>query len=123
IGKSFDEIEVPAAQPTHLKVGDAGAGEIARINFPRKFGFIRVDGGGELFFHETKMKRGHLHELNPGDRAKFTIGKNQEGLTAENVEMAYYCLPQIGLDCSEQRVKCQTNDAKSHEMPPAPTPG
>jgi cold shock CspA family protein len=64
-----------------LKAGQMGAGEVARIDYVSKFGFIKVDGGEELFF---RLRHG-ADALRPGSRVTFVVGTNRIGLTAENV--------------------------------------
>jgi|GEM_PF-555644 len=75
-------------QPSQLRLGETGAGEIARIDFARNFGFIRSDGGGTLFFHRNFMNSPiDFRMLKSGQRVNFVVGQNQAGLAAEKVEV------------------------------------
>ncbi len=69
-----------------LALGDAGAGIIVRVDVSKKYGFIRVDGGGTLFYHSSKLSPGiKANSIRVGMRVNFCVGENHQGLVADDV--------------------------------------
>jgi len=51
----------------------------------RGFGFIRVDGGQEWFFHRSAVEAGEFEQLNEGQRVSFDEEPSQKGPRAGNI--------------------------------------
>jgi len=52
------------------------------------YGFIKTDGGGELFVHHKSIQADGFRVLQEGQRVSFNIGKGKKGrLAAENVRL------------------------------------
>jgi CspA family cold shock protein len=51
------------------------------------FGFIKVDGGKELFFHSSAVQGVGFEDLHEGQEVTFTEGKGPKGPRAENVKL------------------------------------
>jgi cold shock CspA family protein/tetratricopeptide (TPR) repeat protein len=89
----FEEFraERPAAGEQSAREFREGAdhtGEIKTINGTGKYGFIKVDGGGILFFHQSQLiAPANIMQLSCGQRVGFTIGRNNQGVTADKVRL------------------------------------
>ena len=54
-------------------------GTVAMFNNDRGFGFIRAEGGADIFFHISSVKAAGLRDLNQGDRVAFDLGVIKRG--------------------------------------------
>jgi cold shock protein len=54
----------------------------------RGFGFIRTEGGNDLFFHMSAVSATTFEELREGQRVTYTEGVGNKGPCAENVRPA-----------------------------------
>jgi cold shock protein len=65
-------------------------GKIVRLVRERGFGFIRVDGGKEVFFHSTAVQDGVFESMSEGGSVDFDLGKdaNSSRDRAINVRVA-----------------------------------
>ncbi|MGH6678364.1 MAG: cold shock domain-containing protein [Bradyrhizobium sp.] len=53
-------------------------GEVKRFNSERSFGFIKLaDGGGDVFFHMTELKKGGIHNISVGEVLEFAVGASE----------------------------------------------
>jgi LuxR family glucitol operon transcriptional activator len=83
-----DDISRPKAggSATNLKLGEPGVGYVISLDLYRRFGFIRVEGGGDLYFHQNDLRPPtQFTQLKTGDRVNFIISENQQGFTAAEV--------------------------------------
>ena len=53
----------------------------------RKFGFISVEGGKDLFFHANECEGGVFDSLNEGDTVTFETADSEKGPKAINVKL------------------------------------
>lgn len=61
---------------------------IVKTMVPDKgFGFIRVEGGSEYFFHRSCVANVEFQDLEPGDRVRFSPMTSPKGLRAHNVNL------------------------------------
>lgn len=60
-------------------------GTIKRLVRDRGFGFIRDEGGQELFFHRSGVKDGNFEMLNEGQRVSFDEEPSSKGPRAGNI--------------------------------------
>lgn len=60
-------------------------GTVKWFNANKGFGFIRQDGGPDVFVHFSNIKSSGFKSLNEGQRVEFTIAQGQKGPQAENV--------------------------------------
>lgn len=51
-------------------------GKIVRLVRDRGFGFIRAEGGQEVFFHSTEVRDGDFNSLNEGESVEFDMGRD-----------------------------------------------
>jgi cold shock protein len=51
-------------------------GKIVRLVRDRGFGFIRVDGGKEIFFHSTAVLDGVFESMSEGGSVDFEMGRD-----------------------------------------------
>ena len=61
------------------------SGTIKRLVRDRGFGFIRDDGGQELFFHRSAVAQGAFDQLIEGQRVSFDEEASAKGPRAANV--------------------------------------
>lgn len=56
-------------------------GTVARLNRPRRFGFLRADDGAEIFFHASALDTGpsSFDALRPGQEAEFDCHQDEQG--------------------------------------------
>jgi cold shock protein len=52
------------------------------------FGFIKVDGPKDLFFHSKSLEGVTFDELREGQKVTFNEGRGPKGPCAENVRLA-----------------------------------
>jgi len=60
-------------------------GKVKWFNDSKGFGFIEVDGGGDVFVHHTDIQGAGLKSLAEGQNVKFEIVKGEKGPPATNV--------------------------------------
>lgn len=71
-------------------VGNCGTGELNWINPFGRWGFIDVDGGGQLYFHTKNLDCDSLVQpLRIGDRVEFVVGVGERGVFAEKLTVVY----------------------------------
>jgi len=80
--------EVPAragraerAEPDTEHPGGHLHGVVARLNRPRRFGFLRADDGVEVFFHASALEAGPsaFDALRPGQEMEFDCHQDEQG--------------------------------------------
>ena len=56
-------------------------GTVARLNRPRRFGFLRADDGAEVFFHASAIDTGPsaFDALRPGQEVEFDCHQDEQG--------------------------------------------
>jgi cold shock CspA family protein len=56
-------------------------GSVARLNKPRRFGFLRADDGVEIFFHASAIDSGPnaFDALRPGQEVEFDCHQDEQG--------------------------------------------
>lgn len=62
-------------------------GVIQRLVKDRGFGFIRSDGGHELFFHQSQLQDTAFDLLREGQNIVFKVDLGRKGLQAVNVRL------------------------------------
>ena len=60
-------------------------GKVKWFNDSKGFGFIEVDGGGDVFVHHTDIQGEGFKSLAEGQRVQFEIVKGEKGPRATNV--------------------------------------
>ena len=60
-------------------------GKVKWFNDSKGFGFIEVDGGGDVFVHHTDIQGEGFKSLTEGQSVKFEIVKGEKGPRATNV--------------------------------------
>ena len=60
-------------------------GQVKFFNESKGFGFIKQDGGADVFVHYSAIKSSGFKTLAEGQRVEFTVTKGAKGLQAENV--------------------------------------
>ena len=60
-------------------------GKVEWFSRAKGYGFIRRDGGGELFVHHTGIRGTGFRALESGERVTFEIGVGPKGDQAEDV--------------------------------------
>jgi CspA family cold shock protein len=61
-------------------------GKIKTLRADKGFGFIKADGGTEIFFHQSAIYGETIHDLREGDSVTFDVGApGPKGPRAENV--------------------------------------
>lgn len=93
----MDDVLQPAAAPAEEGLGEAGRpdrpapnlehpgghlhGIVARLNKPRRFGFLRADDGVEVFFHASAIQTGPnaFDALRPGQEVEFDCHQDEQG--------------------------------------------
>lgn len=53
-------------------------GTILVIN-PKGFGFIKVEGENDIFFHATALVNARIEDLNVGDTLEFEVEDSEKG--------------------------------------------
>lgn len=59
-------------------------GTVKFFNETKGFGFIKEEGGQEIFVHVTGLKQ----EIRENDKVKFEVKEGPRGLSAVNVTLA-----------------------------------
>lgn len=54
-------------------------GTVARVVRDRGFGFIRTEGGGEVFFHSSVLPAGVFESLREGQEVEFETETDPRG--------------------------------------------
>ena len=60
-------------------------GKVKWFNDSKGFGFIEVDGGGDVFVHHTDIQGEGFKSLAEGQNVQFEIVKGEKGPRATNV--------------------------------------
>jgi CspA family cold shock protein len=60
-------------------------GTVSWFSRAKGYGFIKEDGGGDLFVHHTGIRMAGFRALEGGDRVSFEIGNGPRGAQAEDV--------------------------------------
>ncbi len=60
-------------------------GTVSWFSRAKGYGFIKEDGGSDLFFHHTGIRMEGFRALEGGDRVSFEIGNGPRGAQAEDV--------------------------------------
>jgi CspA family cold shock protein len=60
-------------------------GTVKWFNDAKGFGFIKQDGGEDVFVHHTAIQSEGFRSLAEGDRVEFEVAKGPKGLQAQNV--------------------------------------
>jgi cold shock CspA family protein len=74
----------PGAAP--ILAGDV-EGTVKWFRPEKRFGFIAVEGNGDVFVHAQALERSGVASLQPGQRVRLTIGPGAKGPQAEKVEL------------------------------------
>jgi cold shock protein len=51
------------------------------------FGFIKTEGGEDLFFHSSGLQGVSFEELREGQKVSYTAGRGPKGPRAENIKL------------------------------------
>lgn len=60
-------------------------GRVKWFNAQKGFGFIKQDGGDDVFVHYSAIKSEGYKALNEGDEVQFEVSQGEKGLQAVNV--------------------------------------
>ena len=60
-------------------------GTVKWFNDAKGYGFIKQDGGEDVFVHHTAIQAEGFRSLAEGDRVEFEVAKGPKGLQAQNV--------------------------------------
>ncbi len=60
-------------------------GTVKWFNDAKGYGFIKQDGGEDVFVHHTAIQAEGFRSLTEGDRVEFEVAKGPTGLQAQNV--------------------------------------
>jgi CspA family cold shock protein len=60
-------------------------GKVKWFNERKGFGFIEMDGGGDVFVHHNAIQASGFRTLSEGQRVSFDVQQGQKGPSAENV--------------------------------------
>lgn len=63
-------------------------GVVKWFNEKKGFGFIKRDGGDDVFVHFSAIKVDGFKTLNEGDKVSFDIEQGDKGVRAANVRRA-----------------------------------
>jgi len=63
-------------------------GKVKWFNDTKGFGFIEVDGGGDVFVHHTDIQSDGFRTLTEGELVTFDIVEGEKGPRAANVAKA-----------------------------------
>jgi CspA family cold shock protein len=62
-------------------------GTVKWFNSEKGYGFIEVEGGGDVFVHFSAIEMDGFKTLNDGQRVEFEIATGQKGPQAEKVRV------------------------------------
>ncbi|MDD4319623.1 MAG: cold shock domain-containing protein [Candidatus Peribacteraceae bacterium] len=62
-------------------------GTIKKLIADKGFGFIAVDGKGDLFFHSSEVQDASFDDLREGQTVEFNEGSGPKGPRAEQVKV------------------------------------
>jgi len=60
-------------------------GTVKWFNDAKGYGFIKQDGGEDVFVHHTAIQAEGFRSLSEGDRVEFDVARGPKGLQAQNV--------------------------------------
>jgi len=60
-------------------------GTVKWFNDAKGYGFIKQDGGEDVFVHHTAIQAEGFRSLSENDRVEFDVVKGPKGLQAQNV--------------------------------------
>ena len=60
-------------------------GTVKWFNDAKGFGFIKQEGGEDVFVHHTQIQSEGFRSLSEGDQVEFDVGRGPKGLQAQNV--------------------------------------
>ncbi|MCZ8514726.1 cold-shock protein [Paenibacillus filicis] len=64
-------------------------GTVKWFNAEKGFGFIEVEGGGDVFVHFSAIEGEGYKSLDEGQRVQFNVTQGNRGPQAENVTKIY----------------------------------
>ena len=62
-------------------------GTVQWFNAEKGYGFIAVDGGADVFVHDSAIQMDGYRTLEEGQRVEFEISQGQKGLQADMVRV------------------------------------
>lgn len=83
----FSEIVVEVLRQNGIEIKEKKMtkGKITRLAREKGFGFIRVTGQNDVFFHRSGIKNALFEELNEGMDVEFELTNPPKGPRAENI--------------------------------------
>ena len=66
-------------------MADRQSGTVKWFNDSKGFGFIEVEGGGDVFAHHSSIQMEGFKSLAEGQRVEFEVVQGQKGPAAEAV--------------------------------------
>ena len=66
-------------------MSDRQSGTVKWFNDSKGFGFIEVEGGGDVFVHHSSIQMEGFKSLAEGQRVEFEVVQGQKGPAAEAV--------------------------------------
>ena len=63
-------------------------GRIKRLVRDRGFGFITMDDGSNIFFHQSGLQGASFESLREGQRVSFDLEQGQKGPRAVHMQLA-----------------------------------
>ena len=71
-------------------------GTVDWFNAAKGYGFIKREGGDDVFVHYSAIRGEGFRELQPGDKVEFGVIDGKKGKQAEDVEVLAPALPKEG---------------------------